>query len=512
VHERGTIGVVSAVRVTPLRRALVAIGAAGLVMGVLMTIAIATSDHQVEPGLDAALSLLVAWSFLATGLLVWDRRPDNLVGPLMVAFAFAWMPGRLSAADSPGLYAVGVVLQPLAYGVLVHLLFAFPSGRLEHRSDRVLVALGYFVTVVLPWPAALFLDPASHDCAGCPSNPLLVADDQTALAVLVVLMDGVGLIALAAVIRRFVGRWREAGDSAERLRNAPVWWAGGAAVVFVIALLVTNFLPEEGNYDDYVEYAGLLVLATVPYAFWLGVLRWRLSEADVVAEENVRLDAELQSRLEELRESRARIVEAGYAERRRLERDLHDGAQQRLVALALALRRARAQLDRDPAAAGQLLDEATGELAEATEELRELARGIHPPVLTDRGLVPALEALAGRAPLPVSVEAAGVQPAPPAVEAAAYFVVSEALTNVARHADAETAVVRVASVNGSLEVAVSDDGKGGADTGAGSGLRGLSDRVAALDGVLEVESSKGGGTTIRAVMPASMPSSGELVR
>jgi signal transduction histidine kinase len=182
------------------------------------------------------------------------------------------------------------------------------------------------------------------------------------------------------------------------------------------------------------------------------------------------------------------------------------------VALALALRRARAQLDRDPAAAGQLLDEATGELAEATEELRELARGIHPPVLTDRGLVPALEALAGRAPLPVSVEAAGVQPAPPAVEAAAYFVVSEALTNVARHADAETAVVRVASVNGSLEVAVSDDGKGGADTGAGSGLRGLSDRVAALDGVLEVESSKGGGTTIRAVMPASMPSSGELVR
>jgi signal transduction histidine kinase len=240
----------------------------------------------------------------------------------------------------------------------------------------------------------------------------------------------------------------------------------------------------------------------------MGLLRWRLSEADVVAEENVRLDAELQARLEELRDSRARIVEAGYAERRRLERDLHDGAQQRLVALALSLQRVRSRLERDPAAAGELLDEATAELAGATEELRELARGIHPPVLTDRGLVPALEALARRAPLPVTVEAADVQPAPPAVEAAAYFVVSEALTNVARHADAETAVVRVTSVDGRLEVAVSDDGKGGADTGAGSGLRGLSDRVAALDGVLDVESRRGAGTTIRALMPAS----GELVR
>jgi hypothetical protein len=314
------------VAVSPLRRALIGVGAAGLVLGMLMAVAIATSDHQTQPALDAALSLLVAWSFLATGLVTWDRRPDNLIGPLMVAFAFAWMPGRLFAANAPGLFALGLTLQPLAYGVLVHMLFAFPTGRLEGRFERAFVPLGYVVTGILPWASALFFEPAAHDCMGCPSNPLLVSNNDVALVVLVGIQDTVGLVALAALIWRFIRRAREAHDPVERVRDAPVWWAGGAAVVFVIALLLTNFLPEEGNYDDYVEYAGLLVLATVPYAFWLGILRWRLSEADVVAEENVRLDAELQSRLEELRESRARIVEAGYAERRRLERDLHDGA------------------------------------------------------------------------------------------------------------------------------------------------------------------------------------------
>ena len=221
-----------------------------------------------------------------------------------------------------------------------------------------------------------------------------------------------------------------------------MWWAGGVALLFVIALLLTNFAPEDGTYDDWIYYGAGAVLATLPYAFWLGLLRSRLSEAELVAEENVRLDAELQARLVELRESRARIVEAGYAERRRVERDLHDGAQQRLVALALELRLARAKLDEDPATTAELLEGASHELAAATEELRELARGLHPPVLTDRGLVAALDALAGRSPLPVSVEAEVTDRAPPSAEAAAYFVVSEALTNVVRHAQAEHALVR----------------------------------------------------------------------
>ena len=153
--------------------------------------------------------------------------------------------------------------------------------------------------------------------------------------------------------------------------------------------------------------------------------------------ENERLDAELRARLEELRASRARIVEAGYRERRRVERDLHDGAQQRLMALTLNLKLARSKVEEDPAEAGELLDEAAAELEQATAELRELARGIHPGLLTDRGLVPALEALASRAPVPVELTAEIEQRPAPGVEAATYFLVSEALANVAKHAEAE---------------------------------------------------------------------------
>jgi signal transduction histidine kinase len=238
----------------------------------------------------------------------------------------------------------------------------------------------------------------------------------------------------------------------------------------------------------------------VPFAFLLGLLRTRLSEADLVAQENVRLDAELQARLDELRESRARIVEAGYVARRKLERDLHDGAQQRLVGLALDLRLAREKVEENPKAAAAMLDEASAELAKATEELRELARGIHPAILSDRGLEAAVESLAQRAPLPVEIDASIDGRLPEPVEAAAYFVVSEALTNVVRHSGAERAQVGIRRENGRLVVAVTDDGSGGADA-AGSGLRGLSDRVAALDGRLELESPPGAGTRLRARIP-----------
>jgi len=216
--------------------------------------------------------------------------------------------------------------------------------------------------------------------------------------------------------------------------------------------------------------------------------------------ENERLDAELRARLEELRASRARIVEAGYRERRRVERDLHDGAQQRLMALALNLRLARSKLDDDPAQAGELLEEATTELEQATAELRELARGIHPGLLSERGLLPALEALASRAPVPVELSADIEQRPASGVEAATYFLVSEALANVAKHAGAGRASVRVGQSNGSLTVEVLDDGRGGADPD-GSGLRGLADRVAALDGDFSVADADGGGTAVRASIP-----------
>jgi PAS domain S-box-containing protein len=203
----------------------------------------------------------------------------------------------------------------------------------------------------------------------------------------------------------------------------------------------------------------------------------------------------------ELRRSRARLVEAGDLERRRLERNLHDGAQQRLVSLSLSLRLAHSKLKTDAEAARTILDGASGELAHALEELREPARGIHPAVLSDRGLGPALESLADRAPLLVELEMVPDERLPGPVEAAAFYVVSEALTNVAKYAQASTVRVRVEQLNGYALVEVADDGVGGADPSTGSGLRGLADRVAALDGRLEVESPAGEGTRIRAAIP-----------
>jgi signal transduction histidine kinase len=219
--------------------------------------------------------------------------------------------------------------------------------------------------------------------------------------------------------------------------------------------------------------------------------------------QNERLEAELRARVEELQSSRARLVEISMFERRRLERDLHDGAQQRLVALSLQLGMARRKVEDDPVTGARLLDDARTELDRALEELRELARGIHPAVLTDRGLEPAVQALAARAPVPVDVEAMPTDRLPAAVEAAAYFVVAESLTNVAKYANAEHASVRVGREDGFAVVEVSDDGVGGADPAAGTGLRGLADRLAALDGRLEVHSPPGGGTVVRANIPCS---------
>ena len=488
---------------SPLRRALLALGVAGVLLGVPITALNATSDHVDLRGLVAALAALVAWSFLGTGLYLWDRRPDNLTGPLMVALSFSWMAAGLAASNSPGLYIAGQLASGLPFAILTHLLFAFPSGRLRSKWDRRFVVLGYAVTTIGPAIGILFFDPAvSDDCSQCPDNPLLIWNNQDLYDAGSTVSSVLAGVVLGALIWHLVRRWREADDPAERVRNAPVWWVGAATLLLVLALLATNLGPEEGNFDDYLFAAALLVLATLPYAFWLGVLRSRLWEAGVVASENVRLDAELQARLDELRESRARIVEAGYAERRRVERDLHDGAQQRLVALALELQLVRAKLETDPAAASELLESAADELTGATEELRELARGLHPPLLADRGLVPAIEALARRAPLPVAVEAGEVERAPEPVEAAAYFVVSEALTNVARHAHAKQAVVRVARRDGVLCVEIEDDGRGGANVAAGTGLRGLVDRVGAMEGSLEVESQPGRGSTVRATLPA----------
>ncbi|MET0601096.1 MAG: histidine kinase [Baekduia sp.] len=225
--------------------------------------------------------------------------------------------------------------------------------------------------------------------------------------------------------------------------------------------------------------------------------------AAALALENERLEAELKARVADLQVSRAKVIEVGMAERRALERNLHDGAQQRLVALSLQLGLAKTKLRDDPDVAERILDGARTELASALEELRELARGIHPAILTDRGLAPALEALASRAPVPVEVDEVPEGRMPMPVEAVAYFVVAESLTNMAKYAKAEYASVRVLRENGYAVVEIEDNGIGGADPSAGSGLRGLADRLAALDGRLEVDSPPGVGTTVRARIPCA---------
>jgi signal transduction histidine kinase len=215
--------------------------------------------------------------------------------------------------------------------------------------------------------------------------------------------------------------------------------------------------------------------------------------------ENERLHAELRLQLAELRESRARIVRAGDEERRRLERDLHDGAQQRLLGVGMALQLLRASRDDERQ---RLLDETDAEVQAALAELRELARGIHPAVLTDHGLGPAIRTLAERSPLPVEVGASDERLAGE-IETAVYFIVAEALANVAKHARASKARVSVARENGIVRVEVSDDGVGGAAPDGGTGLRGLADRAGALDGKLVVESLAGYGTRVVAEIPCA---------
>ena len=278
------------------------------------------------------------------------------------------------------------------------------------------------------------------------------------------------------------------------------------------------FLPESGIYVDAtgcaddagdgrqrtaIERAGAPVGLVIhgPVSVEAPDLLARLVEAGGLAIEIARLRVGLRRQLAQVEESRARIVLAGHEERRRIERDLHDGAQQRLVSIGLALRHAQHELGGAAPAARATLDGAVAELSRAIDELRELAQGL-PPAQLDAGLGPALRELAGRAPLPVRIEAPE-QRLPQSVEAAAYFVACEGLTNAVKHAGASRVLLSARRRDGTLVVLVSDDGVGGAQAARGSGLRGLSDRVIAQGGTLSIKSSPGQGTTLTAELPCA---------
>jgi signal transduction histidine kinase len=489
---------------TSLRRALIGLAVLAFVIGVGSMAVILTSDHESPRGLAASLTLVAGWGFVGTGLFAWDRRPDSRTGLLMTAIGFTWFFRALEASSGSVLFTIGALGSTVSFAILIHLLVTFPSGRLETRLQRVLVGVAYFITTIMQAAWILFADPAREGCEGCPENAVMI-DGHASVGEAISTAQGLIAIPLiAATVVVVYQRWRRSSPSERRVLT-PVLSTGGVAFVFLLAQLILGQAGVSDEAEVVAFVAAIAVFACLPFAFLIGLLRSRIGRDEEIrtalTAENAQLNAELQAKVAELRASRTRIVEAGYEERRRVERDLHDGAQQRLVALTMSLRLIRARIDSDPQGAAEMLDEAMQELNAATRELRELARGIHPAVLSDRGLEAALNGLADRSPVPVEILETPPERLPAPVESATYFVIAEALTNVARYAEAESATVRVSRSDGTVEVEVRDDGVGGADPEAGSGLRGLADRVAALEGRLEVSGEDGEGTTVRARIP-----------
>jgi signal transduction histidine kinase len=578
---------------TSLGRALWALAAAGVVLGLAVLALILTNDDLELRGVWGGGGLVVGWGFVFVGLFAWRRRPDNRVGMLMAGTGFSWLFAWAAFSDLALPFTIGHVLGAVYLAFAIHLLLAFPSGRLQSRLERRMVAAVYLLTTVAVLPLWFFADPADLDCDGCPDNLLLVEPNEPLVTTIGAILNLIAGVLIAAVLVILVRRWRRATTSQRRFL-VPVYSAGVAVTI----LLISSVVLQTGGLDtaalDALAAVTMVPFGLVPYMFLATLVRARMIQSGAAGEliarmgeaprrgalrdelaralgdptlelvywlpdderfvdprgrpvelpepgsgrgvtrverdgglvaaivydalildkeldavgaaaamalENERLDAELRAKVQELRASRARMLRIGLEERRRLERDLHDGAQQRLVSMALGMRLARDRVRDDPAAAERLLDGAGHELDAALEELRELARGIHPAVLTDRGLDAALETLAHRAPVPVELGRLPDRRLPEAIELAAYFVVSEALTNVVKYADASHATVNVERRNGRLLVEVADDGVGGADPDHGTGLRGLADRLAVIEGRLEVDSPPGHGTTIRARIP-----------
>ena len=433
--------------------------------------------------------------WIVTGLIAWWRVPGNRIGPLATAFGFVDV-ASLLYWDAALPFSLAPIVGAFIFAIGVHMFLAFPSGRLQTRTDRAVVAFAYVATVILAPAGAMFRE-TLPGCTDCPANLLFVADIPALAAAIdvVATLIAVGLLLVTIVL--VIRHWRGASPES-RLALDPVLGVSGLATVSLLATVVAEGLGLDGAVAALGALDALFVL--IPIAFLAGLLRVRLHRAHDADLEVERLQAQLRAQLVEVRASRARIVEASDAERRRVERDLHDGAQQRLLGVRMALRTARNRLaDGQTDGIDELLTEADAEVMDALGELRDLAHGIHPAVLTEEGLEPALAALSRRTPILVDLDIRAGR-LPPAVEATAYFVAAESLANVVKHAGASRARVSVDVDDGAVLVAVDDDGRGGADP-EGAGLRGLRDRVEAVDGRFFVETPSGGGTRVSATIP-----------
>jgi signal transduction histidine kinase len=507
-----------------MRRLRLALSPAGLALGI---------GAEVAGGEGAALTavdLAAGLALVGLGLLAWERRPKSRTGALLAAGGVLWFLGNLAG------WAVY-----LHRGPLIHLFLSYPGGRLRSRLDRGLAAAGYAYSLAYPVArndeativlAAVVAAAALRRCLTA-SGPerrarawalgaaaafasvlalgasLRLAGVGADRAVLFAYDAVVGLAAAWLFAGLLWGRWAQATVTGLVVDLGEPGGGGNlrdrlARALGDPSLVLGYWVPAEGRYVDDagrsvelaagdgrsvtpIEQDGQPVAALVHDASVLGEpgLVADVAAAAGLAVSNVRLQAEVRARVAEVEASRRRIVEAADAQRRRLEEQLRDGAERRLARVAELL---------------SPLDEIGAAVGAARAELRELARGIHPAVLADRGLPAALAELASRSPVPVSVDVPALRLAPP-VEAAVYFLGAEALTNVAKYAEASRVTVRVAAANGVVRVEVADDGVGGADPAHGSGLRGLADRVEALGGRLRVESPPGGGTRLLAELP-----------
>jgi signal transduction histidine kinase len=576
-----------------MRALRVALAVAAIPFG-LLGYHILVNDLHSSPQ-NAVASVVVAWTFVAAGLVAWARRPESAVGILMTFVGFALLERKLQYSHNTSVFTPAFALGEIGLGAaLAHVVLAYPSGRLTTRVERWFVGAAYAAAVAFPLAMLLVWDyPSScaYDC-GDPFRQhtlISVAPSQSAFNALDdVFRIGVYGIFAVVFIALIVWRLWHATPRGRRLlaplllagvvagsravwgsiheisgtstSDAFYWWqiAGQIAIpVALLAGLLSARLARGGVADLVVELgrtppggvgvrdalARALHDPTLQVAYWLPMRQSYVDEdgrpvevsddgravmklediaaivhdpeldpdlveaagaAARLALHNARLQADVRAQLGKVQESRRRIVTAGDEQRRRIERDLHDGAQQRLVALALELRLAQRQLgtDVDPELE-RILADAVDELQLAVEELRELARGVHPAVLTEEGLAGALESLAGRTPVPVRIESAPEERLPPEIEAAAYFVACEAIANAVKHAQATAIRVNADRRNGRLVIEVEDDGIGGARENGGSGLKGLVDRVEAHGGTLRVESEPGQGTRVIGELPCA---------
>ena len=500
--------------------------------------------------------LITGWTLIACGLVAWSRRPESRSGPLMAATGFSWFLGNFAATGLAGVDWVGDHARFVYLGPLVHLLVTYPTGRASTRLERSAFAVGYVAAVVTPvWESeiATIVLAALLICVCARAYLLAVGPDRRARLLALWAAAGLSLVLAGGAVARLAVPLGGADEPSLLALEAtlsvlagallagllsPSW--GRAAVTDLVVevgesrsgtlrdelahalgdptLEVGYWLPDADAFVDsdgrafalpdpgskravtMIEREGQPVAALVHDAAVLEDPRLReaVASAAQLAAANARLRAEVRAQVSELRASRRRILEAGDEERRRLERRLHEGAERRLERIAEELRLARASVASDDSA--HRIDGIERQLERTLGELRGLARGLHPRVLAEAGLAGALASIAEQSTVPVDVAAPGSE-LPADVEVVAYFLCAEAVANIAKHASASRASIAVTKENDRVRIEVDDDGLGGADPARGTGLRGLTDRVEALGGILEVESPAGGGTHLAAEIP-----------